>query len=91
MSREAKDRYERTVDPVRALVAKADPDELVVLGAPADEYDGLVADLARRLPNGDDLTAENLFGTWAGFGGTQRAHDLAVELCVSQSEVLPAQ
>lgn len=53
---------------VRAVVNAADPEGLIALGAPDDEYGPQVGELARRLTSGPITTADVLDVWAARFG-----------------------
>ena len=55
-----------------AAIREADPEGLLELGAPDDEYDGQAAELARRLLHGDSM--RETLDEWypVGTGGSRR-------------------
>ena len=97
MSRELEDLYEKALVSVKSIVHAADPEGLVDF-APDDEYDtlvagrwSLVAGLARRLLQGEPMTAAHLFSSWTGWSGKISQHELADQLAALQQETRTAQ
>lgn len=54
---------------VRVVLTAADPEGLIALGAPDDEYGPQVGELARRLSSGP-ITAADVLDVWAARFGT---------------------
>lgn len=83
--REAKERYGLLFDHVREIVNAEDPQELIVIGAPEDEYDPEVGSILARLPNASSpadvgVMVAQVFDEWFGpelMGGWQPSEDMA--------------
>lgn len=65
---------------VRNLLANADPDGLLSLGAPADEYEDSVARIASQLLRGESIDADRLFGPADRWRGTVEREQVVTEL-----------
>jgi hypothetical protein len=74
-------RYREAFAEVRRVVNDVDPERLLAMGAPADEYDPEVGDLVRlvfrdALPTEDEVTA--VWGRWFGDHSTLTSTEVAV-------------
>lgn len=95
--RELWQQVERCRVHVRSVVDAADPEGLLELGAPADEYDPEVDDLARLVRNGE-VTADSVLAVWERWFGPGSAlqsdqtllEHLTQELLRGQPERPPA-
>lgn len=76
-------RYERAVAIVKQIVDEADPEGLLELGAPADEYDDHAADAARRLLRGDDPS--DIASSWSSWFGARSSTWFAERLQHAQA------
>lgn len=63
------DAFDLAIFETRAIIDEADPDGLLTLGAPADEYSALAADVARRLLHDEDVAA--LVDSWPEWHGSR--------------------
>ncbi len=51
-------------DHVKAAVDELDPEGLLAMGAPRDEYDPEIADFVAQIARGEPMTAESVTSTW---------------------------
>lgn len=59
--------YDVAIEMTKAVIDEADPDGLLEAGAPDDEYDDYVAEIARRLLHGEDpRLILDLWQEWPG-------------------------
>ena len=77
------DAYDLAIVETKIIIDEADPEGLLALGAPADEYSALVADVARRLLRDEDAAA--IVDSWAEWhGGRER------QWCIERLNALQA-
>ncbi len=71
---------------VRRVVNAADPEGLLDLGAPADEYDPEVEDLTRLVQHGDVTTksVQNIWERWFGSGNALQRNPALLEHLTQQ-------
>jgi hypothetical protein len=84
---------DRTVfDAVKAVLDQFDPEGLLAMGAPSDEYSPEAADFAERLRRGDPMTPDLVTRVWIGrfyedCGLVQQ--DLAAPLAEALNRITP--
>lgn len=62
-------KYDEAYAAVRRVVNEHDPEGLLEMGAPEDEYDPEVTDLVRLVLRGDSLDPRDVIATWARWFG----------------------
>jgi hypothetical protein len=62
-------RYDDAVVAVRAVVNRHDPEGLIEMGAPEDEYDAEVRDLVRLVVGAEPPSAESVLTVWQKWFG----------------------
>ena len=81
------ERSEIAVQEVRAVLSDADPEGLLGLGAPADEYDDLVLRVAGVLLRNGAIEADALFGSVEDWRGEIARDEVVVRLRSIQRRV----
>jgi hypothetical protein len=84
--------YERTRTRVQRVLNEADPEGLLAMGAPNDEYDDAVGEFTRRLINGETLDRASIESWFLGqFGSVPSAALLLEATLTAISESLSAE
>jgi hypothetical protein len=82
-NRELSQLYDTAWTEVKQAVDKADPEGLLAMGAPSDEYDDAVSRLVRKVLKGEAITAADLAEWFTDNYGIDTA-DSAVEALVDE-------
>ncbi len=78
--------YGRALALTKRIIDEADPEGLLAMGAPGDEYDSYAADVARRLVHGEDPAL--IVGSWSRWDGERSADWCIEQLREAQRELL---
>jgi hypothetical protein len=87
MNKHPQAKYNEAVVRVSAAIREADPEGLIRLGAPDDEYDGYAAEVARRLLHGDSIP-ELLFESYPDWQGRIPRQQVQATITSIQRELL---
>ena len=66
------EKYDEAYAAVRRVVNAHDPEGLIEMGAPEDEYDPEVTDLVRLVLRGDSLDRSDVVAAWARWFGDDK-------------------
>ncbi len=68
---------------IDAILVEIDPERLIAMGAPKDEYEPEVKDIYARILKGEQVTAEMIRNVWQRWFGNATNADGTVEKIVS--------
>ncbi|MEM9464263.1 MAG: hypothetical protein AAGA90_02765 [Actinomycetota bacterium] len=77
--------YDQALVGSKRIIDEADPEGLLAIGAPPDEYDSYSADVARRLIHGEDPSA--IVGLWKPWQGRRPAAWCTEQLAILKAEL----
>lgn len=77
--------YNKALVGSKRIIDEADPEGLLAIGAPPDEYDTYSADVARRLIHGEEPST--LVGKWKQWQGRRPAAWCIEQLAILQAEL----
>jgi hypothetical protein len=85
---DAEERYDVALAESKRIIDEADPEGLLAMGAPSDEYDAFAAQVARRLLHGEDPLT--LVAGWEEWNGSRDRDWFVRQLAALQQRLLPS-